>query len=284
MKEPPVYDQALVTYIDILGFKDLVWASVEDSTKVSEIRNTLRMIAKKGSGLSYSETTLDGKVKLNVRTSNFSDLVVRATFLYGVTFDRLSEQLYYESGMLAAMECELTAKHGILIRGAISFGDLYMDSQTVFGPALVDSYFLSEKSAIYPRIIVDPRIMKVVADRASNFDELNKLWCIRPDDDGVFTIDYLQAAYAEYTEDSSSFQFIYGFKSFDAMMSDHARTIKSKLQGIQGIKDNARVRQKLVWLGRYHNLVVSDLKDEGCFNDGYERLLISEESLEIKQK
>ena len=282
-KEPPVYDQALVTYIDILGFKDLISSSAKDPSKVGDILNTLRIIAKKGRGLSYSETTLNGKVKLNVRTTNFSDLIVRATFLYGVTFERLSEQLYYESGMLAAMQCELTAKHGVLVRGGISFGDLYMDREAIFGPALVDTYLLAEKLAIFPRIIVDPRIMKLVEEHASNFDELNDLWSIRPDDEGVFAIDYLQAAHAEYALGSDvSAQLSHGFKSFDQLMFDHARTIRDKLRQIG--EDNGRVRQKLVWLGNYHNLVVSGLKDEGCFEGGHERLLIHPESLRIDRK
>jgi len=241
--------------------------------------NTLKMIAAKGRGLSYSETTLDGLVVLNVRTSSFSDLVIRATFLYQVTLAKLAEQLYFESTMLAAMQCELTAKYGVLLRGGISFGDLYMDQEVVFGPALVDAYLLAEKVAKFPRIVVDPRIMKVIKESARNYDELNELWSIRIDDGGVFAIDYLQAA---YSADSESLSRSYGFKSFDQMMANHSRTITSQLERIH--EDDDKVRQKIIWLARYHNIVVTDLKEEGCFVEGHERLLIPEESFGIKQE
>ena len=47
-------------------------------------------------------------------------------------------------------------KNGFLFRGGISIGQLYVDSNTnfVWGKALVESHFLEEKTAIYPRVVL----------------------------------------------------------------------------------------------------------------------------------
>jgi hypothetical protein len=47
---------------------------------------------------------------------------------------------------------------GLLIRGAITIGDIVHDDSIVFGPALNRAYELESQQAIYPRIILDPDV------------------------------------------------------------------------------------------------------------------------------
>lgn len=51
---------------------------------------------------------------------------------------------------------------GYFVRGGLTFGDLFMDDETVFGPALLDAYAMESKQAVVPRIILSEEAEKVV--------------------------------------------------------------------------------------------------------------------------
>lgn len=56
---------------------------------------------------------------------------------------------------------------GILVRGAISFGELFSDDthNIVVGPGLINAYRLEAK-AIYPRIIIDRKIIPLLYENS----------------------------------------------------------------------------------------------------------------------
>ena len=60
---------------------------------------------------------------------------------------------------VAFIQAEL-ARHGYLIRGAITVGDLYIDEDMVFGPALIEAYDAESKLAIFPRVILCKNAVK----------------------------------------------------------------------------------------------------------------------------
>jgi hypothetical protein len=80
---------------------------------------------------------------------------------------------------------------GLLVRGGISIGQLYIDPLMVWGQALLNAYNIENKIALYPRIVFDPYyassdIGKVVINR-------------RPfikDSDGLYYVDYLTDAWS----------------------------------------------------------------------------------------
>lgn len=49
-------------------------------------------------------------------------------------------------------------EHGLLLRGAITKGNLYFDNQFVYGTGLVQAVELEENVAVYPRIIIDRKL------------------------------------------------------------------------------------------------------------------------------
>ncbi|MFD6440909.1 hypothetical protein ACFWDG_14065 [Peribacillus sp. NPDC060186] len=54
----------------------------------------------------------------------------------------------------------LASDVGIMIRGGLTTGKLYHKGSISFGPAFVAAYHLESKVAKYPRIIIDPKIIK----------------------------------------------------------------------------------------------------------------------------
>lgn len=68
------------------------------------------------------------------------------------------------------------------LRGGITIGELFIDNTMVWGKGLVRAYFLEDKMAIFPRIIFDQNVIRIIG-------EGNKF--TRCDADGWFFLDYL---------------------------------------------------------------------------------------------
>lgn len=49
-----------------------------------------------------------------------------------------------------------------LLRGGISIGQLFIDDVMVWGEALLNAYYLEDKVANYPRIIIDKNIVSEI--------------------------------------------------------------------------------------------------------------------------
>lgn len=74
-------------------------------------------------------------------------------------------------------------KNGLLFRGGIALGPLYMDSCTnfIWGKALVAAHILEEKNAIYPRVVLSSQFEQL---------QLSKATRILRDFDGMYFVDY----------------------------------------------------------------------------------------------
>ena len=89
---------------------------------------------------------------------------------------------------LAFMQSWLSI-NGIFVRGALSSGPHYENDHIIFSEGLIKAYD-HEKSAIYPRIIVDPGLLSCICNDV-NADFL----MIAPD--GEIFVDYLDSFIVE---------------------------------------------------------------------------------------
>lgn len=141
---------------------------------------------------------------------------------------------------ISTVQLEL-AIEGYFIRGAIAIGDLYIDEEIVFGPALMEAYRAEQQIAVYPRI--------VICGKASEALEKEKKWAftdgrvpgVLMDYDGLPFVDYLGGA----AVDTNTHDYI----DLDCL-AQHKFQIESKLQEFQA---NPRVREKYEWAAHYHN-------------------------------
>lgn len=81
-------------------------------------------------------------------------------------------------------------KQGILVRGSIALGDLFINDLMVFGDALVKAYELESNYAKFPRILVSEEVQEFDSEcRFGNVEfSANRL---RTDTDGLVFLDYL---------------------------------------------------------------------------------------------
>jgi hypothetical protein len=239
------YRKVLLTYLDILGFRELIRQSASNPSKVYEILNILKIAKRKGTtGMAAAD--YDGETKTITRAVNFSDLILRITYI-----DQVSElivRLNMELMKLAGVQCQLIAQHGILLRGAISLGELYDNDDLIFGPALVNSYELEERTAVFPRIVIASDLVETAAE------ETAQVWpsVIRRGEDAAYFVDYL---YAGAQSKPGGFMST-GFNLASSLVKGHQLMIEDKLVHTTG----ERARQKVLWTALYHNSVVDRLK------------------------
>lgn len=248
------YRQALLAYIDILGFRKLIDASALDPSTVPTILNTLREL---------KTQTFEGGRVINeegeqrptsiFRAFNFSDLTVRATYIDTSTnyIDVLKWEFLYLSSIQVRLICQLD----ILLRGGISIGQISMEPDNtkaddiLFGPALVRSYALEKEVAVWPRIVIEAPVI----EQAKKHQE--PLWgeYYHKDEDGQFFLDYLFGA----VTDGLLFA---GSKALSPTetLQTHKRSVERKISALAD-KD-AKILEKLRWVVTYHNDVIRRLQ------------------------
>jgi hypothetical protein len=119
-------------------------------------------------------------------------------------------------------------------RGAVTFGELFIDDVFVWGPALITAYKLESSFALYPRVIVDDSIIRIANSLIlencpkSNL-EINNL---KEDFDGFYFFDYLN-----YPRDPNTKNTI-------------TKALFNVEQKIKGESDK-RILQKMYWHKNY---------------------------------
>lgn len=205
------YRQALVAFIDILGFRSLVMDEFKD--KAEEISDLLSEFNKLGGygTLDYPSKKIEGVVapKRVISPSHcisFSDSVIRITYLpeelsdleFKPCWENMSAEdlplnilesfINSEVEVLSSVQRALMLK-GVFLRGGLTLGMIHYDTDknTLFGPAMIRAYDL-ETIARVPRIIIDPDLSY---DRRWIFHKLMNRGLVITDDEGFTNISYL---------------------------------------------------------------------------------------------
>src|SRR6267154_2094400 len=132
MRDSFEYRRALVVYLDILGFRELINQSVNDHHKVYEIEKVLEMIKEQMSeGRDPLPPPEGHELPESVfRSFNFSDLTVRVTCID--RGEKLVNILNNELRTLAEKQCQLLCRHGLLLRGGICIGQISLETENYF--------------------------------------------------------------------------------------------------------------------------------------------------------
>lgn len=240
-ERPAQYQKSLLTYFDILGFRELVGTATDPEQVASKLRVFSRL----------SQPERGDMEKWQHTFSHFSDLAVRNVPI------KAREELGVEQGLLywelldlAYIQSHL-AEDGILIRGAMTVGDIYVDERLIFGPALIRAYELERGVASYPRIVMDSRVLDRLADLPELHtpgvaDQMKSLHTVLArDNDGTWFVDYLQATMHEL----SSQPVAYG-----KFLRKHRDVVRKAVARFPELSSPAA---KVGWLTTYHNHAVS---------------------------
>ncbi|SEW20201.1 hypothetical protein [[Clostridium] fimetarium] len=174
-------DTYIVAYFDLLGVTSRIKSDME---KQEVFMNKLHNLYTFSMNL-----TREIKIKENkeIQFKIFSDNIIIAK--------KISEENRLED-INCLLSCaahfqELAASDSVgwMLRGGITIGQLFIDEVMVWGEALVKSYFLEDKVAIYPRVILDSNVISEI----KNDSVLSEY--MRKDFDDLMYLNYLNNCY-----------------------------------------------------------------------------------------
>ncbi len=244
------YEDRFCLFLDILGFKEIIDASVsEKNTKgkpqASEVFFGLKRIA---STLNYKQgvSGKSGEILPSSRkVTQFSDSVVVSYLAeeVGSLADMLYDVLHLQLKLI---------NRNMLIRGAITRGKLYHSEDFVFGPALVEAAEL-EKLAMYPRVIVDREILQSAGIVEPGFSAPSKHSSrtaeslVARDLDGLFFVDYFAVHPEDFDDDWSA-------------MGHYLLKLREVVKGLSQRKQLS-IRLKHSWLRQKFNDVAETIEN-----------------------
>ncbi len=161
------YPEKIVTFIDILGFANLVQRIGHDPALHRKVTRTLAWV-----GLFRSSSEESGTAQSKLQITTFSDSVV-------ITGDASElHSIFWTSLMLQA---ELLGI-GVLLRGGISVGRVVHEAHVLYGEGMLRAYALESKVAVYPRIVIDDLIQPLISPA-------HRQMFLRQDSDGMWFLD-----------------------------------------------------------------------------------------------
>jgi hypothetical protein len=242
-----VYNHSIVTFIDILGFRDIVKnKNADEIDKILDIFNDFASSEDDEEASSYEPTCL-----------SFSDSIVRVRNLdsdENIAYP--IGHLFYEVNSLVHVQMNLINR-GVLIRGGVSIGDARVAKNRIFGPAFVAAYEIESKFANYPRVVISPDLVnsldtdfRVANENHTAEKEREYLRSqLAKGDDGLCFVDYLRASERELDDPDD----------YPVFLRKHKDLI---VENGQIHSDLSATSSKYIWLSNYHNRVVSEKSDE----------------------
>lgn len=170
-------DTYIVAYIDLLGMTNRI-KKADQQLVMNKLYNLYSFSVKLTKEIQIKENQ-------NIRFKIFSDNIIIAKSLSTETEQRKRD--IRSMLMCAGRFQELTVSDSVggLLRGGISLGQLFIDDMMVWGDALLKAYYLEDKIANYPRIIID----KNVVDEIMRDNQLNEY--LRQDFDNLYFLNFL---------------------------------------------------------------------------------------------
>lgn len=247
------YTESIISYFDILGFKNLV----ARSPNPEDVARKLRALRH------HSSTDAEISELYGTTFTNFSDLILRTVPVQPHVETGAAGTLFSELVDLVHVQGELI-RDGVLLRGAVTVGQIYVQDGISFGPGLIRAYELESTVALYPRVIADPVIFEKLRLKPSlgahSYEEdiryLRQV--LTKDNDGIWYLDYLRAF---ETEADSPIRYL-------QLLSDHRDLIVNALNDVAELNS---VAVKYGWLVNYHNRRIGRLGDAFVAQHGHDK-------------
>lgn len=244
-REPIQYENRLIAFVDLLGFKQAVNNSVNHQVIAQKIYNILNYhnrLKEKNYGDGLASGSDYGK-----EITFFSDC-----FVISYAIGRGGELNYLLSDVIFHA-LDLTSI-GFLVRGGITFGQLVHQGDICFGPAMNRAYELESICARYPRILVDDVIINNISAfrpecNSEEFERKFMFKLISRDKDGKYFLNYIKQN--SYFDD-----YVY-YQNYLKYMRDFL------ICNLQQYQNDERVVKKYRRYKEYYNEVIKQqIKDD----------------------
>lgn len=259
------YSRSIVAFLDILSFGDLVRTQSPD-----EIMRIMRL-AQQSSEASETDLEFAGR-----RSIYFSDTIILSCPIVGPYGPQSHGVVFDEILSIVHLQSDLIDRGSIFIRGALTIGDIYHDENVIFGPAVIDGHDIESKLCNYPRVVIDPKLLRdymvdpLLRSQNNTAEEDLKYvkTLIRQDADGLWFIDYLSAILPELDNPEYYLEFI----------KKHKQLILQKSKANNKLNS---IALKYNWLATYHNTIVNEMFERRVLSREHDSVfLITSKELE----
>jgi len=240
------YENKIVAFVDMLGFRHLVFQSRHAAMNVIEkldeaLRRSLECV-----GLENGPHWLSVKL--------FSDCLC---------FSCNDGDLFYMLSEMALLQLVLSL-NGIFVRGALAYGRHFENERMIFSEGLINAYDLNEGNR-YPRILIRQTMVdRILSEAVEYYRQPRAPWpgrqALRPylimAPDGQYFLDYLQ----RIAEDD------YMIGEMDWQLETHKRAV---LEQTEKNKGKHEIVDKYRWVAEYHNFKFCELYDPDSWQKDY---------------
>lgn len=207
---------AVVAFIDVLGSSEAIKNNANESLNAIHIAYDETIIQFKQYNSEYIK-----EPKVNI----FSDNIILSNDIIEGKEDCALYSIIFFSALL---QMNMWV-NGLLVRGGISCGNFFSDERMIWGNALIRAYTLEGQIAIYPRIIVETEISKIIYPMMQS----KKVRLLCEDFDGMYFIDPFGTNNKEN-----------GLYLLEQFIDDNTIRLNKS-------KENLKVYQKINWIQRY---------------------------------
>lgn len=241
------YDEKIVAYLDILGFRRFVLQSRAEAEVAirwldDAVKHVLECLPLEGGPDWFSVKLFSDCFCISCDEKHLDLMLSEVSFLQ-----------YY------------LATSGIFIRGGLSTGAHFENERIIFSEGLVRAYELQSLDP-YPRVLIDPALVNRIQSARSDGGENELLPFVMKGQDGAFFLDYLN--YVRVTDAYTGW--------LDENLEAHKKAVVEQVALNCG---RPEVIAKYGWVADYHNLKFSEFYTSEDWVDGYfktlrDRLLI----------
>jgi len=255
------YENRVVAFIDLLGFKEIIKKTVDDNGRDNEpeieaLTETFRQMK---DTLHNREIFEKMNRELNIENNTSSRQISQFSDSIVISFKKNEESEVFHTLYIIHLFITELALRGILCRGGISYGKLIHTDNMLFGPSLITAYETESKAALFPRVILDDTIIEIAkkyhGSHHSPEDELESiLSMITKDTDNMYYIDYFGKAFENFNDPYLD-------------TPDYIECLRAIISPYVNI-DTPDLKVKYGWMINKFNKMISDKKKE-VESDGY---------------
>lgn len=237
-------------FIDVLGFNQRMEDSFNNGEGKTLFREFYSTISKE------IEELKEGSDDLSFYLKAFTDNIV-------IGFPLSTEDGESEFGftIISIMLYQLAmALEGYFIRGGLAIGQLFMDENIVYGPAIIEAYNIESKISKDPRITLSSDILKIVKEHTKYYAEP-----IHSPQNSSILIDVDGQAFTNYLE-----MLMIDLPESRGVDWKHLNIHKEQImKGLSEYKNNPHIWAKYFWLANYHNYFCDSVSEVIGFNNAY---------------
>lgn len=231
----PRLQPSVSVLIDILGYVELTQKAESDGRSNEFLNDLYGPLKTAKECLADENLELFGPQKDEFVLRAFTDNIFMGWPVQTSSISAFASKLRSALAKVSAFQLDM-AIHGFFIRGAVSFGDVFIDDIAVFGPALIDAY-LAERSLVdTPRVMLTARASRKVREHRKIYRRQQRhafydYLCI--DNDRCYFVNYLAV----------------GLSNPD-LIARHRDSVMRKLKEFRA---NEKLLRKYQWVAHYHN-------------------------------